>query len=510
MLYNLSSDRRIAKNTLLLYLRLLIVVTVNLYTSRIVLTDLGASDYGIYSVVGGLIIMFSFLSGSMSGATSRYLTFELGRDNRTGLNKTFSASLNLYLIAGLIIVLFGEIVGIWFLNNKLVIPEARMDAAFWVLQCSVTIAFFSFSQTPYSASIVAHENMSVFAYVGIYEAISKLAIAYAVMFSSSDKLKVYALLLAVNQIAILFFYRLYCRHNYHECRFRIIRNPNLYKKLLSYSGYDMMPSMASVVQNQGIDILLNMFFGPVVNAAKTIAIQVDGICRQFMGNVLQAFRPQIIKQYANGSPDEMYRLTFNASRFSYVMFLAIYLPMVLETDYLLAFWLGDALPHRTSVFCRLVLMSSVINPLVASLTATMHAIGRLKWFSITNSCLYLLPLPLGYLFLTMGYPDYSVLLVAAVANMLIFVNMILLLHHQEPFSLHYYIKDVLLRCLMVTVVVVFVAVGVRSMMDNGLLRVIAITLASETLLGVLTWNIVFHSEERMAIKLLVCKRRWNI
>ncbi len=399
---SVENNKRIAKNAMFLYFRMFLVMCVTLYTSRVILNTLGASDYGIYNVVGGIVILFSFLTGSLAGATSRFLAYDLGKGNQQQLEKTFSASLNIYVVIAFFILLLGEILGLYFLQYKLTIPLERATAAFWVLQCSLITSFFTFTQYPYTATLLAHENMSIYAYFGIYEALSKLVIAFIITISPIDQLIFYALLLMLNQICILSFYRFYATKKYNECRFRLIKDKPLYKKLISYSGYDMLPSMGYVFQDQGSNILLNMFFGPIANSARAIAFQVNGALNQLVTNVIQATRPQVVKNYAQGNPEEMYHLTFLAAKFSYLLMLAMVIPLFLEIDYIIYLWLGDAAPEETAIFCRILLISMLVQTIVNSLSMAMHAIGKLRLFSITNTILYIAPLPIGYFFSRWG------------------------------------------------------------------------------------------------------------
>ena len=488
--------RKIAKNTIFLYFRMLLMMCISLYTSRIIINSLGVSDFGVYSVVGGIITMFSFLSGSMSGATSRYLTYELGAGNMDNLKRTFSASLNMYLITSLAIIIIGEGVGLWLLYNKLTIPPDRLYTAFWVLQFSLISSFFVFSQFPYTASILAHEEMSIYAYAGIYEAVSKMVIAYLILISPIDKLIFYAWLLMVNQIIIMAFYRIYCRRRYVECRFRRIKDWQLYKKLIGYSGYDMMPSTAFLVQTQGIDIVLNMFFGPVLNAARAIAFQVFGNLRLFVDNFMQAVRPQVIKQYSAGEVSQMYQMVYDSRKYSYIIMLALIIPFVFEIDIILKLWLGDGVPDRAGIFCQIIFASSLIQPLTTSAGLAMHAIGKLRYFSVINTILFLAPLPLTFICYQIGYPDYTAFILVFVFNIFIHINILIQLYRLEQYDIKTYFSDVLGKTFLVTIMSGIIAYAIHISMPQGVLRLLLLFLASEVSILTITWFVVMNSSER--------------
>ena len=496
----IGNKQLIAKNTIYLYTRMLLVMCITLYTSRVILHTLGASDYGVYSVVGGIVVMFSFMTGSLAGATSRFLSFDLGKGDYEQIKCTFSASLNIYLAVAILIVFLGEIVGLWLVTNKLTIPDDRMTAAFWVLQFSIITAFFNFTQYPYTASLLAHENMSVYAYLGIYEAVSKLAIAYAITVSPIDSLIFYAFLIMLNQICILTFYRLYASRKYYECRFRIIRDKNLYKKLLSYSGYDMLPSMGFVFQNQGTDILLNIFFGPIANAARAISGQINGVLNQVISNLMQAARPQVIKSYAQGESQVMYNLTFLVSKYAYMLMLAMVIPLFFEMEYIIQLWLGSEAPTQTVLYCRIILLTGLVGTFTYALTMPMHAIGKLRNFSIINSLLYLIPIPVSYIMYRLGAPDYTIFLAIFVSNILIFFCTLFLLHQIERFSWSAYVNGILAICFLITVLSILYPIAMHFLFPTGLMRLIVVVLGSELIIGLLVWFIAMDQGIKSKVK----------
>ena len=311
-------------------------MVVTFFTSRIVLQVLGETDYGVYNVVGGIVTMMAFLNGALGASTSRFLTFHLGRGDQEALKKTFAATLNLHLLIALLVIILGETIGLWFFYEKLNIPDDRMVAAFWVYQFSIITTCINFTQVPFNASIISHENMSIYAYVGLYEALSRFGIAYLIYLSPIDKLIFYALIYMLNTVLVQLFYRLYTKRLYSECRFQFVREKSLYRQLLTYGGWDLFGGMASVAQGQGINIVLNLFFGPSVNAARAIAVQIQTGVTAFVQNITVAFRPQVIKSYACGDTARMYSLTFKAAKYSYALMLALSIPICFEMPFILS------------------------------------------------------------------------------------------------------------------------------------------------------------------------------
>ena len=323
-----ENNKRIAKNTLLLYVRTLIVMLITLYTSRIVLNTLGVTDYGIYNVVGGVVAMFGFINGSMSSATQRYITFALGAGNRNNLQKVFSIALQIHALISVLIVILGETVGLWFMYTQMQIPADRMDAAFWVLQCSIASTVIMIISVPYNADIVAHEKMSAFAYISILEAVLKLSIVYMLVVFSYDKLIVYAFLVLAVQLLICLCYSRYCYRHFEESKYHHVWDKSLFKEMTGFAGWSMFGNLSAVLYSQGLNMLLNVFFGPVVNAARAVAVQVQSAIQQFVSNFQMALNPQITKTYAKGEMHEMHKLMFRSARFSFYLLFLLSLPPV--------------------------------------------------------------------------------------------------------------------------------------------------------------------------------------
>lgn len=501
-----SANKRIAVNTILLYIRMLAIMLVTLYTSRVVLAALGVEDYGIYDVVGGVVTIMGFVNSALSASTSRFLSFELGRGNQQQLNNTFSASLNLHYLAGFIVVLLGETVGLWFFYNKLNIPDVRMTAAFWVFQFSIVTTFFRFIQVPYSASLISHENMSVFAFVGLYDALARLGIAYLIKFTSNDRLIFYGFLLMLNTILIQLFYSSYTRRKYQECQFRLPKDKKLYKSLLSYSVWDVFGGLATVSQGQGVSIVLNIFFGPVVNAARAIAYQIQAASSQFVTNFLTAVRPQIIKNYAEDNIGRMFRLAFYASKYAYLLMLAIVLPIFFEMDYILELWLGKDVPEFTNVFSRIILITCLLQSFHSASLMPYHAIGKIKVGNIVGGTLMILSLPISYFLLRFGAKPYVVFIVILITNSLQQVITWAVVYYYQRFNINELVWKAYLPCIRVTLLIVAVPFLIHKYMDYGLIRFITLFLSSELFLMVLILAIGIDKNERKILNGYIIKR----
>lgn len=403
---NSSNNKRIAKNTLLLYFRTLLIMAITLYTSRVILNALGVEDYGIYNVVGGVVAMFSLISGSLSNAISRFITFELGRGNIKRLSVIFSTSVNIQLGLSLLIMILGAIAGGWFLNTQMNIPDERMEAANWVLYCSLLMFCINLVSLPYNACIIAHERMAAFAYVSILEASLKLLICYLIVVSPFDKLISYAILLVAVALIIRLVYGIYCDRHFEECHYRPVYDRSLLKQMGNFAGWQFLTSSCWLFNTQGVNILINMYFGVTLNAARGVATQVDSAIQQFVNNFMTAVNPQITKDYASGKIEEMFTLVCRGAKFSYFLLLLFAIPVMFETEYILKLWL-KTVPDHTVVFLRLAIIGSMLNMLGGTgLTACM-ATGKIKSYAIWVSSVGFLVFPLTWIAFECGLPVES-------------------------------------------------------------------------------------------------------
>lgn len=399
---NISSNKTIAKNTLFLYFRMMFTMVISLYTSRVNLSVLGIEDNGIYQVVGGVISVFAFLNNSLSGATSRFLTYEMGRGDKRKLKDTFISALNIHIIVALIVFVLSETVGLWFLDNKLVIPEDRINAAKVVYQLSVLSSMLAITQVPFNASIIAHEKMNAFAYMSILDVSLKLLACYLLYIIPFDKLITYGILIFIVSFSVQFCYIYYCVKNFEECKWGITKDSSIIKPLSSFSGWNLFGNFGVMARGYGVNLVMNMFFGPAINSACGFSTTVGNAVTSFSENFLTAIRPSIVKSNAIGDYIKMESLMINASKYSFSLLLLLSTPFIFESTLILKLWLKTP-PVYTDVFCKLQLMYSLFSSLCTPVMYAVQATGHIKFTSLVNGSLCFMVLPLTYLFLSLGY-----------------------------------------------------------------------------------------------------------
>jgi len=436
------NGRRIVKNTALLYFRMLLVMGVGFFTTRIVLRILGAADYGIYNIAAGVVAMISFISSAETSTTQRFLTFELGKGNDEQLRKVFSVATVVHVAIALLLILVAETLGLWFVNKHLVIPPDRLVAANWAYQSAVAIVTLSVLRSPYEATIIAHERMGVYAHVGVLEAMLKLGTAYALSFFGIDKLKIYAVMMALIVAAASFVFFVYCRKHFEESRGAFRWEKELFRSILGFSGWNLFGAFAYVSQQQGTNILLNLFFGPVVNAARAIAMQVFSAINSFVYNFYMAVRPQVVKSFSSGDIAGMLKLVFSSSRYCYYMMLTLSMPVLLATEYVLTLWL-KAPPEHTLSFTRLVIVNALIDTLSIPLVTTAQATGRIKVYQAVVGGMLILNLPISFFFLKMGAPPETVYCVSIVLSLICLGLRVLMLKRMVSLPVEAFFKKVL-------------------------------------------------------------------
>lgn len=374
------------------------MLLISLYTSRIIFSTLGIVDYGINNVVGGVITMLGFLTGSLSAASSRYITYDLGKGDMTALKKTFGNILSIHFILAAIVLVLGETLGLWFMSTQLQIPPEREIAAMWVYQFSILSFILAVISVPYNATIIAHEKMSAFAYISIADAILKLLIAYLLVVIPYDKLITYGILFFCIQAFDRIVYGIYCSRHFAETHTRLRYDGKLFREIFAFAGWTMNGNLAVIGYTQGFNILLNIFFGPAVNAARGIAVQVQGVCQQFCNNFQMALNPQLTKNYAQGDLENMHRLLVKSSKFSFYILFFIVLPLMFKAEFVLKLWLG-IIPEHTVTFLRLILIVGLLYTLSNPITVSVHATGKLKKFQLIEGTMVLTIVPIAYILL---------------------------------------------------------------------------------------------------------------
>lgn len=474
-----ENTKRIAKNTLMLYGRMLFSMVVSLYTSRVVLNTLGVVDYGIYGVVGGFVSMFSLISSSLSSAVSRFLTFELGRGDQERLNKAFSTSLLIHIVLAIAVLVIAETVGVWFVNNKMTIPADRLYAANWVFQASIFSFMFGLFSVPYNASIVSHEKMSAFAYIGILDTTMKLLIVLFIAYSHwhFDKLIVYAMLLVAVSIVQQCMYMGYCRNHFEECRLKISFDKGFWKEISSFAGWNFIGCTAGMLKDQGINVLLNLMFGPILNAARGIASTVNGAVITFVNNFMTALNPQITKSYALDDYEYCYAIVRKGACFSYYILLILGIPIILEADFILSLWLKQY-PEHTLSFVRLVILLSMMEVLSNTQITLMLSTGNIKCYQLVVGGIVMLNFPLTYVCFKLGMPPESSYIIAAILSVLCLFIRLLFLSKLPKFSVSQFIKEVILRVLAVSILSLSCPLVIYYCMTPSWLRLIVICATS--------------------------------
>ena len=491
-----ATNKRIAKNTLMLYVRMLFTMGVSLFTSRVVLQTLGVEDYGINSVVGGVITMFTFINGAMVSSTQRYLNFELARGNAERLRSVFNTSLQIHALIALAIVLLGETVGLWFLKEKLVIPEARMTAAMWVYQCSILSCAVGIMSAPYNADIIAHEKMSAFAYISILDVSLKLLIVYLLVVLPFDKLIVMAVLTLLVQLLIRCIYSRYCHTHFKETCFQARIDKPLFKEMSGFAGWSFWGNLAVILYTQGLNMMLNIFFGPIVNAARGIAVQVQSAVQQFVSGFQTALNPQITKNYASGNLEQMHSLMFRSARFSFLLLFFLSLPVLLETNFLLTLWL-KTVPEDAVIFTQIMICISLIyttaNPCVVANQAT----GKVKVYQMVVGGILLMILPISYIILKLGAPAYSVFLVHVCVESVAQFSRMYMLRKLINLPMWQYMKNIYIPVVTTVAVAVVCPTIVRVQMEEGWLRFLAVGFTCVFSVGLSAFFIGFTQHERL-------------
>lgn len=473
-----TNNKQIAKNAMALYFRMIVMMLIGLYTSRVILNALGVTDFGIYNVVGGFVSMFSLVSGSLVSSVSRSLTFELGTGDKEKLKRTFSTSVYVLLGLSVILIVLLEVVGVWYLNNKMVIPADRLYAANWCFQLSVVTFVLGLINAPYSASIISHERMDIYAYFTILDAVFKLVICYAVIHSTIDKLIMYGILLCFIHVVNQLIYVIFCKRNFEECRFQWIFDKSLFKSLFSFAGLNFIGCSAGVLRTQGATLLLNWAGGPVVNAANGVANSICNIVNNFVNNFTQAFNPQITKRYAAKEYESLMSLIIYGSKFSYYLLLLLALPIVLNARFILEIWLG-IVPEHTVSFVRLIIVFMLCEAVSRPIITAKNATGEIRNYQIVIGGILLLMLPLSYVGIKIGLPVEVVPFCnAATAFLAILARMYMLRGDFPCWSSRIFISKVLLNVALVTIVSSILPIISYKSIEYGWMNLIVTTVCS--------------------------------
>ena len=495
-----ENNKRIAKNTLLLYVRMLVMMAVTLYTSRVVLAALGVEDFGIYNVVGGVVSMFSVLSGSFTTSISRFLTFEIGKGDSERLNAVFSAGLNIQIGMSVLIAIIAETVGLWFLTAQMNIPQDRIWAANLVFQCSIATFILNLISTPYNAAIIAHEKMSAFAYLSVIDALLKLGVAFAVAKSPFDHLNTYCILILAAAILIRIVYMRYSKNHFSECRQKISWNKSVIKEMTGFAGWNLLGNGAYLLNTQGANILTNIFFNVAVNAARGIATQVDNALKMFVNSFTTAVNPMITKSYAQGDFEYMHKLVCASSKLSAYLMAFIAIPIFFEAETILTIWLGTVPPY-TNTFLRWVMLSSFVDTVLAnSLVTSMFATGKIKRYQIIVTSVGGLVFPLSWLAFKLGLePYYCYVIYFVIYSILLFVRL-KLLEGMIKLRIITYVRNVLCKVIPILMICSIPPVVMSMALAPGWVRLLLVTITNTILASAIIYAIGLTNGEQRFIK----------
>lgn len=499
-----ENNKRIAKNTMILYFRMLCTVGISFYTSRVILSNLGVSDFGLYNVIGGLVSMFYMITSTLSAAISRFLTYELGQKDLKNLRNTFSTSINIQLLISILIIILSETIGLWFINNKMNIVHDRIWAANWIYQFTMVSFIIEMISVPYNASIIAHEKMKAFAYVTIYSVIIKLGIALVLSISPIDKLIFYGILMTLMSLSTQFLYWWYCNRNFEECHYTFSINKEKFKQMFQFAGWSFFSSSSMMLCGQGVNILLNLFLGTPINAARGLAVQVDGTVKAFANNFTMAFSPQITKSYAQGDLEYTKDLVYKGSKYSFLLFFIISFPLIMETDFFLKIWLKE-IPPYTSQFIQLTLAYTFIDILLKPSTTLNNATGNIKQYQILTGIAQFLVLPICYICLILKLPPYSVLFVRIILDCIFFPPRITLNNKYVNQTFKSYSKEVLLKITYVVLSAIITCAPIIIFIESSWYRIFITGVTSTITILVSSYLFAFSKNEKNIIKLILSK-----
>lgn len=504
-----TNNKRILKNTIYLTVRMLFVLVVSLYTSRVILTALRIEDFGIYNVVGGFVTMFAFLNNAMATGIQRFYNVELGRNGIKGAQKVYITSIFSQLALSVIILVLTETVGLWYMYNKMVVPEVRFDAAVTIFHLSVVSLVINIMAVPFSGAIMAHEKMDYFAFVSIFDAVLKLVIALVLPSVSGDRLITYGFLMLLIVVLDFFLYAVYALIKFEEVKFAKVFDKNLFKSLLNFSGWNILGKVSIMLKEQGLNMVLNIFFGPIVNAARGIAFQVNGALAGFVNNINIAVKPQLTQSYAQGDIKRTFSLMFSISKLCYIILLILAMPVCIEIDYVLHLWLGDNVPDYTNVFIVLVVATTFINNLNAPVSFVVYAIGNIKKYQIYTSVIELFILPVSCIILKLGAAPWVVFVVALFFVIIGQIVSLKILKELENYSISNYFLLVILPLIFITICSIIVSFLINRLLPEGLLRLCLEVVVNSISILIFTYLFALNSSEKCFIKNYIINKIGN-
>ncbi len=508
-----TANKTIARNTIFMSVRMVIVLLISLYTTRIVLRALGVVDYGVYNVVCGFVSMFAFLNTSMSNGIQRFFNYEYGKNGVEGANRVYITSLLIQILLSVLVIILTESVGLWYLHNKMVIPEGRMYAGEWIFQFSIVSFLMVIMQVPYTAAVMAHEKMDYYAFISILDAFLRLIIVIIIPFLKGDNLILYGLFLLLMRILEFLLYFIYCKKKFFEIKIpkqgKTISS-ELFKSMLGFSGWNLFGSFSNMMRDQGINLIMNVFFGPIVNAARGVAMQVNSGVTGLVTSILTPVRPQVVQSYARGEMNRVMNLTYTISKFSLYFLLLLALPLCIEIDFVLEIWLGENIPQHTQTFIIIILLTSAILIPMSSQAALVHASGKMRNYQVIGSTVKILSVPISYFMLRMGYsPEWALWMVLIFDLIGLFVGMFII-RTLMSFNISEYIMKVFVPVIPVSLVTFLFTYLIHNSINNVICRFLLVLITSTAICLVLIILVGMTKEEKaLFIQLIKMKLKKN-
>lgn len=501
-----ANNQRIARNTVFLYVRMFFVLIVSLYTSRVVLNTLGVSDFGVYTVVGGFVSLFGFLNATLSSSMSRFYNYEGGQRGDEGVSEVYTSGFWIHILLTVVILILLETFGLWYVNNVLVVPPDRLQATNAIYQCSIFSMAFVILEIPYTSAIMSYERMDFYAVVSIIDVVLKLLIVLALPFIGQDKLIVYAFLILGITLFDFLLYFIYAKKKFASIRLNNKINQSLFKSLLSFSGWNLLGTFAFMLKGQGVNLLLNSFFGPVVNAARGIAYQVNSAVYGFSSNINMAFRPQIVDSYSKNNNERVLKMFFSESKICFCLILILIVPVIVEIDYLLHLWLGDVVPKYANIFTVLVLTDMLVCTLNTPVTQVTFSTGKIKIYQIVSSCVNLLLLPICWFFLRIGYEATSVFVITIVVSVISQASCLFCMNKVFSINICTYLKAVILPLASISILLPIIPVLVKYNMTSSFSRLAMVFITDFIFAVILIWGIVLNTSEKFLVKDFFCHK----
>lgn len=490
---------------------MLVVLGISLYTTRVVLNILGIVDYGIYNIVCGFVSMFAFLNNSLANGVQRFYNFKKGKCSSNEIPDVYSTSLAILAILVMIVFCLLETLGVWYIYNKMIIPAERFEAAFWIFQCSVVSLIFVILQVPYSAAILAFERMDFYAFVSIIDAILKLLIVLILPYSTLDNLVLYGVLSLLVSVSNFILYYCYSKKHFNkELQLKKIKNRKLFKEITTFSGWNVFGTFAYMIKDQGLNVLLNAFFGPIVNAAKGVAMQVNSALQGFSTNIVAAIRPQLVQSYSAGNVMRVENLMFSMSRMIFVMLFCLSLPIIMELNFILHIWLSDSIPEYTIIFTDLVLVNMIITSMNTPLSQVVHATGRMRNYQVCTSFVICTILPISWGLLKLGYSPVSTFVVCIIVSIFNQVVCLFLLRKIFPFSIKSYVVKIVMPCIVLSGFSLIVPMTIKVLISEGYPRLVINTLTTVLATVLLSYLVVFSKDEKKLMNEFVQRFRKRI